>query len=84
MINKLLGLAVALTLPTIAAAQTPHRSTRRRGEVVAVAPTTRGPHATTPVIGPTPAVPGHGFVATVPATRANPAIRGGQSDNHRP
>ena len=107
MINKLLWLAVALTLPTMAAAQTSqipnehasdlamamvtlhsqggaHRSTHRRGEVVAVAPTTRGPHATTPVIGPTPAVPGHGFVATVPATRANPANRGGQSGNHRP
>jgi hypothetical protein len=106
-INKLLGLALALTLPTIAAAQIPqipnehasdramamvalhsqgvaHSSTHRRGEVVAVAPTTRGPQATTPVIGPTPAVPGHGFVATVPATRANPANRGGQSGNHRP
>jgi hypothetical protein len=77
-INKLLGLAVALALPTLVAAQTP--ATHRRGDVVTV-PHWRNPHAATP------AVPGHGDVPTVPAKRATPAVpahKGGQSGNHRP
>ena len=99
MTNKLLGLAVALALPTMVAAQTPqipnehghsqaaaHRAKHRRGDVVTVAHT-RNPNAATPAVRATPAVPGHGIVPTVRAKRATPAVpahKGGQSGNHRP
>ncbi len=97
MINKLLGLAVTLALPTLMAAQTPqipnehsqgpaHRATKRRGEVVAV-PHTPNPNAATRAVRATPATPGDGVVPTIPATHATPAVpahKGGQSGNHRP
>jgi len=99
MTNKLLGLAVALALPTMVAAQTPqipnehvhsqaaaHRAKHRRGDVVTV-PHTRNPNAATPAVRATPAVPGHGIVPTVRAKRATPAVpanKGGQSGSHRP
>ncbi len=70
MTNKLLGLAVAVALPTMVAAQTPqipnehghsqaaaHRAKHRRGDVVTVAHT-RNPNAATPAVRATPAA-GH-------------------------
>jgi len=89
MINKLLGLAVALALPMMVAAQTPqipdeHASERGQAMVAlhshGAAHRTRhrrGEVVTVPQTGAirvTPAAPGHGDLTNVPAKRATPAV----------
>ncbi len=64
-----------------------HRSTHRRGDVVAV-DVTRNPNAATRAARATPAMPGHGDLPNVAARRATPATpahKQGQPTNpHRP